>query len=103
MPNPPRRSNPATTANNNIQKPITAKSPGSSAAQPMPRHTAIHNPAQKLCEDICITILKINVPAGHDATTKVEKKAAALKATYHLLASFGQIRRPNFLALKQAE
>ena len=102
MPNPPRRSNPATTANN-IQKPITAKSPGSSAAQPMSRHTAIHNPAQKLCEDICITILKINVPAGHDATTKVEKKAAALKATYHLLASFGQIRRPNFLALKQAE
>ena len=101
MPNPPRRSNPATTANN-IQKPITAKSPGSSAAQLMSRYIAIHNLAQKLCEDICITILKINVPAGHDATTKVEKKAAALKATYHLLASFGQIRRPNFLALRQA-
>ena len=101
MPNPPRRSNPATTANN-IQKPITAKSHGSSAAQPMSRYTAIHNSAQKFCEYICITIVKINVLAGHDATTKVEKKAAALKATYHLLASSGQIR-PNFLALKQAE
>ena len=101
MPNPPRRSNPTTTTNN-IQKPITAKSPGLSAAQLMSRYIAIHNLAQKLCEDICITTLKINIFAGHDATSKVEKKAAPLKATYHLLASFGQIRRPNFLALRQA-
>ena len=37
-------------------------------------------------------------------TVKLGKKhSAALKANYHLLASFGQNRRPNFLALKQDE
>ena len=38
-----------------------------------------------------------------DATSKVGTKTAALKANYHLLASFGQDRRPTFLALKQVE
>ena len=32
-----------------------------------------------------------------------QKQAGALKAKYHLLASFGQNRRPTFLALKQDE
>ena len=40
---------------------------------------------------------------GCDATSKTGKKAAALKANYHLLASLGQNRRPISLALKQTE
>ena len=32
-----------------------------------------------------------------------QKQAVALKVNYHLLASFGQNRRPNFLARKQDE
>ena len=33
---------------------------------------------------------------------KLEKKSTALKVNYNLLARFGQNRRYNFLALKQA-
>ena len=47
------------------------------------------------------TILKIDVLKRCDTTGKVLTKAAALKASFHLLASFGQNRKPNFLALKQ--
>ena len=63
----------------------------------------INTSAQKLGDDICNTILKIHVLTGCDATSKVETKSAALKATIHLLASFGKNREPIFLALEQAE
>ena len=38
-----------------------------------------------------------------DTTSRTGTKAAPLKASYHLLASFGQNRRPIFLSLKQTE
>ena len=57
--------------------------------------------AQKWCEDICNTILKIHALTGYDATSKAGTKAAALKANYHLLASSGQTRRPIFSHLNK--
>ena len=69
----------------------------------MSHYIPIHTLAQKLCKEICNTILKINVLTGYGETSKVGTKAAALEAKCHLLASFEQNRRPNFLALKQAE
>ena len=56
----------------------------------------IHTLAQKSCEDICNTILSIHVLTIYDATSKAGTKAAAIKANYHSLASFGINRRPNF-------
>ena len=69
----------------------------------MSHYILIHTLAQKLCEDICNIILKIHVLTGYGATSKAGTKAAALKATYYLLANFELNRRPNILALKQAE
>ena len=43
----------------------------------MSRYIPLPTLAQKLCEDICNTILKIHVLTGN---SKVETKAAALKA-----------------------
>lgn len=63
----------------------------------------IYTLVQKLCEDICNAIFKIYVLTGCDAISKVGMKTAAPKANYHLRAHFGQIRRPNFLLLKQAK
>ena len=69
----------------------------------MPHYIPVHTLAQKLCEDICNTILKIHVLTDIGPTSKIGIKAVALKGNYHLLASFGQNRRPNFFAVKQAE
>ena len=63
-----------------------------------PRCIPIHILAKKSCEDICNKILKIHVLTGSDATSN-----AGTKAYCPLWASFGQNRRPSFLALKQAE
>ena len=41
-------------------------------------------------------ILKIHVIKGYDATGKAEIKKTALKANYHLLASFWQIEGQMF-------
>ena len=56
----------------------------------------IHTLAQKSCEDICNTILNIYVLTVYDETSKFGTKTAAVKANYHLLASFGLNRRSNF-------
>ena len=76
---------------------------GLSAAQLMSRYMQIHISVQKLSENSSNTILKIHVLTGYDATSKVGTKVAAVKCNFHLLASFWQNKRPNFLALKQAE
>ena len=67
------------------------------------RYMLINTVAQKLAEDICDTILKIHVLKRYGATSKVGTKAATLRASCHLLASFRQNREPKFLAFKQAE
>ena len=54
-------------------------------------------------EGNCNTILKTHVLKRCDATSNVLTKAAVPTASCHLLASFGQNRESNFLALKQAE
>ena len=56
--------------------------------------------AQKWCEDICNTILKIHALTGYDATSKAGTKAAALKANCRVRVSFRQNKRPSFLVLK---
>ena len=63
----------------------------------------IYTLVQKLCENICNAIFKIYVLTGCDAISKVGIKTAAPKSNYHLRAHFGQIRRPNFSAFKQAK
>ena len=65
------------------------------------RYILIHILAQKLCEDISNTVLKVHVLTGCDATSKVGRKAAAVKANNHLLTSFRENRTLNFLAPKQ--
>ena len=47
--------------------------------------------------------MKTHVLTGYGATSQVGTNAAILKVYYHLLASFKQNRRTNFLALKQPE
>ena len=50
----------------------------------------------------CNRILRSHVLKRCDAISKVWTKAAVLKASCHLLASFGQNREPHFLALEKA-
>ena len=64
------------------------------------RYILILTLAQKLCEDIFKTILKIHGLTECYAASKIETKVAALKANYHLLASFWKNRRPIFLQFK---
>ena len=45
----------------------------------------------------------MHVYTWYNATSKVGTKAAAMKANYHLLASFGKNRRLNFVALEQVK
>ena len=53
------------------------------------RYISIGTLGQKLGEAVCSTILNIHVLTGCDSTSKIETKAAALKANYHLLTNIG--------------
>ena len=78
-------------AANSSQQPWIKHSAGDKSC-----YTLIHTLPQTLRECICKS-------TECDATSKVGTKAAALKANLHFWAVFEQIKRPNFLAPKEAE
>ena len=85
------RCNNLAIAANSSQEPWIKHSTGDKSC-----YTLIHTLPQTLRECICKS-------TECDATSKVGTKAAALKANLHLPAVLEQVRRPNFLAPKEAE